>query len=142
MRLWTLHPKYLDSKGLVAVWREGLLAQKVLAGETRGYRHHPQLTRFRVHPDPLAMIASYLRPLHAESITRGYRFDASKILVLPDCKCVRETEGQLFFEWRHLLKKLGSRSPSIERQWRSVEVPEPHPLFIIVSGSKQPWERG
>jgi len=25
MRLWTLHPKYLDARGLVALWREGLL---------------------------------------------------------------------------------------------------------------------
>jgi len=31
MRLWSLHPRYLDAKGLVALWREGLLAQKVLA---------------------------------------------------------------------------------------------------------------
>ncbi|MEN6399799.1 MAG: pyrimidine dimer DNA glycosylase/endonuclease V, partial [Rectinema sp.] len=29
MRLWTLHPQYLDQKGLTAAWREGLLAKKV-----------------------------------------------------------------------------------------------------------------
>lgn len=43
MRLWSLHPQYLDAKGLVALWREGLLAQAVLAGQTRGYKRHPQL---------------------------------------------------------------------------------------------------
>ncbi|HKX52383.1 MAG TPA: pyrimidine dimer DNA glycosylase/endonuclease V [Nitrosospira sp.] len=37
MRLWTLHPRYLDTKGLVAAWREALLAQKVLSGLTSGY---------------------------------------------------------------------------------------------------------
>jgi len=30
MRLWTIHPKYLDRQGLLALWREALLAQKVL----------------------------------------------------------------------------------------------------------------
>ena len=32
MRLWSLSPRYLDVKGLVAVWREGLLADAVLLG--------------------------------------------------------------------------------------------------------------
>ena len=36
MRLWSLHPRYLDAKGLVALWREGLLAQAVLKGQTKG----------------------------------------------------------------------------------------------------------
>jgi len=30
MRLWSIHPKYLDRQGLLAVWRESLLAQSVL----------------------------------------------------------------------------------------------------------------
>ncbi len=47
MRLWSLHPKYLDRQGLLAVWREGLLAQKVLQGKTKGYKNHPQLKRFQ-----------------------------------------------------------------------------------------------
>lgn len=37
MRIWSLHPSYLDAKGLVALWRETLLAQKVLLGATVGY---------------------------------------------------------------------------------------------------------
>ena len=53
MRLWSLHPKYLDSKGLVAVWREGLLALEVLKGNTKGYRSHPQLTRFLQEGNPV-----------------------------------------------------------------------------------------
>ena len=43
MRLWSIHPRYLDSMGLVALWREALLAQAVLRGETKGYKFHPQL---------------------------------------------------------------------------------------------------
>ena len=37
MRLWTIHPRYLDSRGLVALWRESLLARAVLRSQTRGY---------------------------------------------------------------------------------------------------------
>lgn len=63
MRLWTVHPRYLGAKGLVAAWREALLAQKVLAGRTRGYRAHPQLRRFQAHPWPPGAIAAFLRGL-------------------------------------------------------------------------------
>ena len=76
MRIWSLHPKYLDRQGLVACWRESLLAQKVLAGQTVGYIRHPQLARFRVLDDPLAGIGSYLQGLADEAARRGYRFDA------------------------------------------------------------------
>ena len=79
MRLWSLHPSLLDGKGLVALWREGLLAQQVLSGLTKGYRHHPQLARFRSCSDPVAAIAAYLHEVHRESVRRGYCFDASKI---------------------------------------------------------------
>ncbi|MGP9584395.1 pyrimidine dimer DNA glycosylase/endonuclease V, partial [Micrococcaceae sp. AOP34-BR2-30] len=30
MRLWSLHPEVLDRQGLIAGWREALLAQAVL----------------------------------------------------------------------------------------------------------------
>src|SRR5579862_5032823 len=79
MRLWTLHPKYLDAKGLVALWREALLAQKVLRGKTKGYRHHPQLARFKAHENPVVALAAYLREVHKEAKRRGYAFDGSKI---------------------------------------------------------------
>jgi len=79
MRLWTLHPKYLDARGLVALWREALLAQKVLRGATRGYRHHPQLRRFSGLANPPAALASYLAAVHEEAVQRGYKFDAAKI---------------------------------------------------------------
>ena len=79
MRLWTLHPKYLDAKGLVALWREALLAQEVLRGETRGYKHHPQLLRFAKMNNPPAALAAYLKAVHDEAVRRGYKFNTSKI---------------------------------------------------------------
>jgi hypothetical protein len=142
MRLWTLHPRYLDAKGLVAAWRESLLAQKVLLGQTHGYRNHPQLERFREHLDPIAMVAAYLRPLRAEATVRGYSFDGSKIAPAGPCGTVEETDGQLLHEWRHLLLKLSARAPALHAQIAEVVFPEPHPLFTIVPGSKRPWEKG
>ncbi len=141
MRLWTLHPRYLDSKGLVAAWREALLAQKVLLGATRGYRHHPQLERFRAHLDPVAMIAAYLGPLRAEALARGYSFDGSKIAEAGPCGAVEETAGQLQYEWRHLLGKLADRAPALHDELRSIARPEPHPLFTLVPGPRRSWEK-
>src|ERR1044072_6358224 len=106
MRLWTVHPRYLDAKGLVAAWREGLLAQKVLAGGTRGYTRHPQLTRFRAHPRPLHAIAAFLKVLADEAQRRGYKFDVAKILRRKFSGQMEETTGQLLYEWTHLRTKL------------------------------------
>jgi hypothetical protein len=58
MRIWSVHPRYLDRQGLTAGWREGLLAQKVLTGTTKGYRNHPQLRRFRAAGDGAALDAA------------------------------------------------------------------------------------
>ena len=79
MRLWSLHPKYLDPQGLVALWREALLAQAVLRGKTKGYRHHPQLERFTSHRSPRLAINAYLGSIYEEAASRGYAFDRRKI---------------------------------------------------------------
>src|SRR5688500_18766973 len=84
MRLWTLHPKHLDRRGLVALWREALLAQAVLAGRTIGYRHHPQLTRFRQCQDPRSAISHYLVGVHEEARRRGYAFDRTLAGMAPE----------------------------------------------------------
>lgn len=141
MRLWTLHPHYLDSKGLVAAWREALLAQKVLAGATKGYRHHPQLIRFQAQPDPQAAIATFLAGLADEATNRGYRFDTSKISRRRFNGRIPETRGQLLYEWDHLKTKLRTRAPEIARQFRTIKLPEPHPLFRIIPGGVREWEK-
>ena len=142
MRLWTVRPNFLDTKGLVALWREGLLAKAVLEGKTRGYRNHPQLIRFRNHDQPVIAICEYLRIVHAESKDRGYRFDGSKIPAKPvPVTPIEETRGQLNYEWRHLLRKLEDRDP--ERYSRLVSRatgPASHPLFNIVEGEIREWE--
>src|SRR6516162_1078149 len=134
MRLWTLHPQYLDSKGLVGAWREALLAQKVISGTTRGYRHHPQLARFQAQADPRACIATFLAGLAGEAQGRGYRFDTSKIGRKRFTGRIPETRGQLLYEWKHLLSKLQRRAPQVADRFRKVSIPKPHPLFRVVPG--------
>ena len=140
MRLWTIHPRHLDAKGLVAAWREGLLAQKVLRGETRGYTRHPQLARFQAQPEPLKVIAAYLVVLANEADRRGYNFDVSKISSPRFDGQLVETRGQLLFEWQHLKRKLRARTPRIYRECRSLACPAAHPLFRIVRGPVRDWE--
>jgi hypothetical protein len=136
-----VHPRYLDPKGLVAAWREALLAQKVLAGGTKGYRHHPQLARFQAQPDPSAAIATFLAGLADEAQNRGYHFDATKIARPRFAGKISETDGQLLYEWKHLLAKLRKRAPQLGRQFRSLTQPEPHPLFRIIPGKVRDWEK-
>lgn len=141
MRLWTLHPKYLDPQGLVALWREALLAQAVLKGRTRGYLHHPQLIRFRETTAPVESIAFYLVEVHAEAARRGYRFDAAKISpARPVVEPIEVTRGQLDYERGHLMEKLRIRAPTWLAEIEPTALPEPHPLFRIVPGPVAPWE--
>jgi hypothetical protein len=141
MRIWTFHPEYLDRQGLLALWREALLAQKVLRGLTRGYRAHPQLLRFRAHPDPVGSIGFYLAVVHEESAARGYRFDRSKIFSDRPVKSLTETDGQLFYEWGHFMKKLAIRDMQHYRSLEGLKEPKPHPLFMVVEGEIRSWER-
>ncbi len=141
MRLWTIHARYLDAKGLAAAWREALLAQAVLRGHTQGYRHHPQLRRFRVQACPIAAVGAFLRGLASEAQQRGYRFDLSKITRSRFHGQVDETEGQLLYEWQHLLAKLRRRSPRLYRQFKGIARPQVHPLFRIVPGGVRDWEK-
>ncbi|MGH8456984.1 MAG: pyrimidine dimer DNA glycosylase/endonuclease V [Stenotrophobium sp.] len=140
MRLWSLHPRYLDTRGLVALWREALLAQAVLRGQTRGYTHHPQLTRFREAPSPADAIAAYLHDVHAEASRRGFRFDAAKVAAFSGVEPIAVTRGQVQYEWAHLRAKLKVRAPLWLAGFHSVAQPEPHLLFRIVPGGVAEWE--
>lgn len=145
VRLWSLHPSYLDRQGLLACWREGLLAQAVLLGRTRGYTHHPQLERFRQPADPPALIGSYLHELAAEASRRGYRFDAGRIVrTSGSVERLIVTDGQLEFERRHLRAKIRQRNPGDRDRLAALENPtvRPHPVFDVIPGPTASWERG
>ena len=139
MRLWSLDPSLLDRVGLVALWREGLLAQKVLQGKTKGYRFHPQLDRFRESRNPVAAIGAYLSAVAAEAEQRGYRFDSSKIVVSKRVAPIPVTRGQLEFEWAHLRRKLRLRDRRKLRELGAAK-PRPHPILRVIPGGIEPWE--
>jgi len=141
LRLWSLHPSLLDRVGLVALWRESLLAQHVLCGRTKGYRFHPQLDRFRQTSQPVAAIVTYLRGVHAEADQRGYRFDASRIVGQPDRITIEVTRGQLLYELKHLNRKLRQRDPARLRMLPAPQRVPAHPMFTVVPGQIEPWER-
>lgn len=141
MRLWSIHPKYLDAKGIVALWREALLAKAVLRGETRGYIHHPQLERFREHPHPISAINAYLAAIQVEATARGYNFNRDKVGPVQAVQEIPVTSGQLAYEWLHLQNKLMVRSPALYARSSEVVTPACHPLFRCKPGRVASWER-
>jgi hypothetical protein len=141
MRLWSIHPRYLDSVGLVALWREGLLAKKVLQGRTRGYRRHPQLHRFNMQGSPVGSMNRYLKAVWLESVRRGFSFDKDKLGGGRTVRRIPVTDGQLRFELRHLRRKLRERNRKHLASVVNVRTPVPHPLFKIRRGAVEDWER-
>lgn len=141
MRLWSLHPRYLDPQGLVALWREALLAKAVLRGETRGYTRHPQLERFRDHPHPRFAINAYLAGVHAEACARGYAFDRTKIGPVRTVQPIPVSDGQVALEWAHLRRKLAIRNAALLELLAATPGPSCHPLFRVQPGPVAPWEK-
>ena len=140
MRLWTIHPKYLDTKGLLALWREALLAQKVLKGETMGYKHHPQLKRFKAQPDAVGAIATYLQGVHREAVERGYQFNQEKVSREERAIKISSTSGQIEYEWEHLRRKLKERDKKKYEEVRGIERVDAHEMFEVCEGEVEEWE--
>jgi hypothetical protein len=140
MRLWSIHPEYLDAKGLVALWREGLLAQKVLLGETRGYKNHSQLIRFKECNNSVGAIASYLRCVHEEAEKRGYKFDRAKIANKRITAKLFVNSGQIDYEFEHLLNKLKMRDHSLYAKLKNIKKIKLHPIFKKRKGNIEDWE--
>jgi len=140
MRLWSIHPRYLDGQGLVALWRESLLAKKVLENKTKGYGNHPQLLRFKLTDSPLKYINTYLYYIYKEAEKRNYNFDKSKFKYYK-LKKIPITSGQLNYEFLHLLKKLKKRNYFLYKTLQNTKKLKPHPLFKIIKGYIEYWEK-
>jgi hypothetical protein len=140
MRIWSLHPRYLDAKGLVALWRETLLAKHVLEEKTKGYKHHPQLNRFKQAQHPLHCINYYLSVVYDEAAKRGYNFDSSKFNSAFAPKQITVTKGQLEYEANHLLHKLKNRDKKKYDELICLKKFSPHPLFKTINGNVENWE--
>ena len=141
MRLWSIHPEYLDAKGLIALWREALLAQNVLLDKTRGYKKHPQLNRFKNEKSPSGAIASYLRTIIDEADRRGYNFNRSKIVNKKINSRIPVTKGQVDYEFKHLLEKLRERDPDLYKHLEMIDKIKVNPIFKKISGTVEEWER-
>ena len=160
MRIWSLHPRLLDRRGLVACWRETLLAQKVLRGLTKGYTNHPQLERFKATNNPVLSVARYLHGLADEADSRGYNFNRDRIAYNSDDVAhtarsqdsIPVTTGQLRYELRFLSTKVANRDPewfsstliSYHQPTDSVDnqaIPPVHPLFDVIDGPIESWEK-
>ncbi len=141
MRIWSIHPKYLDSKGLVALWRETLLAKNVLENKTKGYKNHPQLERFKDSAKPLESINFYLKHVWIEACARNYSFNKEKFSEVSTIQKIDVTTGQMAYEKEHLFNKLMQRDPVKYHEINTLPELEPHPLFNLIQGDISPWEK-
>lgn len=140
MRIWSVHPAYLDVKGLVALWRETLLARHVLLGLTKGYTNHPQLDRFKATTEPVQCIDYYLSVVYDEALKRGYHFNETKFNNVEKPHQISVTNGQLQYETKHLLNKLKLRDPAKHKLLQHEKQLKPHPLFKTTKGGIEKWE--
>ena len=140
MRIWSLHPKYLDVKGLVALWRETLLAKNVLEGATKGYKNHPQLNRFKQQQNPKHAINQYLAAVYGQAIERNYNFNKEKINWQFQPIKIKVTKGQIAYEKKHLLGKLKIRDTEKYKALYKLEKVEIHPIFTVIDGEIAAWE--
>jgi hypothetical protein len=140
MRIWSLHPKYLDTKGLVAVWRETLLAKNVLEGKTKGYKNHPQLNRFKEAENSVDAINEYLSEIYIEATNRNYKFDKNKINWEFKPTSITVTRKQVEYEFKHLLNKLEKRDLDRFKALRKVVIIDTIKIFEVIEGEIEKWE--
>lgn len=159
MRLWTIHPSFLDQKGLCGLWRETLVGLKALEkGPGAPWYNHPQLARFKVYPNGLAMLAEYAEHVLDEGHKRGYNFNTALLepyLELYEMNfdgCIMVTKGQFDYEVEHFIRKLASRDEMRYQLYMEkmgprslyqpkIEVFVPNPVFRIVDGPIEVWEK-
>lgn len=110
MSLWTVHPKYLDKQGLISLWREGLLAQKVLNGELDVKLSNPIWRQFRQAENPLKAIGSSPSLWRRKGARGGYKFSHEKI-IYPNFEDyeIPVRPQDLIFEMKHLRGRLKLR---------------------------------
>lgn len=158
MRLWSLHPRYLDRMGLLGLWREALLAKKLVYGQLHAvsdvgkkYLNHSHLRRFdREHAVPFR-IMHYLREVYREGIRRGYKFNRELTLWHGDWDGgladggIKVTVDQLKFELLLLKERVYTR----DRAWFDEQlhnlvelIPEPNPVFRLIWGPREEWDKG
>lgn len=144
MRLWSISPEYLDAKGLVALWREGLLARNVLLEKTIGYKSHPQLERFKNYISPIEAIDAFLSYVYLEAEKRGYNFNKNKINFSKKERLIKVKSGQIQYEFNHLLNKLKNRDVKRYNLIKNIgfENIKTNPVFEVYDSNEiEKWEK-
>lgn len=90
----------------------------------------------------MSCIAAFLRTVQAEGARRGHAFDAGKIARGGGVEPIDVARGQLDHKWAHLLDKLRRRDPERLGALSTVRRIQPHPVFRIVPGGVEDWEKG
>lgn len=86
-------------------------------------------------------INQYLTSVYKNSLERGYHFNKNKVNpnFIPTKLTV--TDKQIKFEMEHLLTKMETRDPErFHKLSRKVKI-DAHPLFRIIDGEIEPWEK-
>ncbi len=140
MRLWSINFKYLDAKGLVALWRETLLAKNALENKTKGYKNHPQLNRFKQTEKPLEAINQYLAEIYEEAKQRNYNFNKNKIDFNFSPIKIPVHDKQIEYEFSHLMKKLKLRDNEKYQNLKEITDFETAEIFTKIKGEIEDWE--
>jgi len=120
------------------------LAKKVLEGQTKGYKNHSQLERFKNTHDPISYINYYLSGVFDQASMRKYKYDESKIDSFEVTEGISVNHKQVIYEFNFLQDKLFSRDI---KQWKINESYREsgyiilHPLFYIKLGEIESWEK-
>ena len=134
MNLWSFHPKYLDEKGLRAVWQDALFAQNVLSGRIKDHRkYYPQLMKFNNYFEPLAAIGAYLGFIYDDGVERGIIFQEHKIMHRSKRENIFQVDRErLEDEFEQYKRKMQTVSMLQTAKLRQVSKVEPHPIFEVV----------
>ena len=140
MKLWTFHPRYLDTCGLTGLWREAIMAQniliKLMQGKLVGYTNHPELNKIRNIGESIfweGAIRVYLDEIYKESVLRKHSFNQYKIRASRGFLLNVEiwlSEEQLRQEEETIKERMAVRSPGRYQEVKDLQF-EPHPLFIL-----------
>nr|MDA3929795.1 hypothetical protein [Prolixibacteraceae bacterium] len=100
-----------------------------------------QLERFKTTKNPINTINFYLESIWLEATRRRYNFDKSKFERVLNIEQIDVTSGQLNFEKKHLLTKLKIRDLKKYDEFAGVSDIEIHPLFHLIDGEIESWEK-
>jgi hypothetical protein len=141
MRIWSIHPKYLDSKELLNLWNETIQAKNEFLTKFSGHFSNKQLERFLDLKNPLEAINSYMSSIYREAVKRDFSVDDSFMdWDFDDSIQIPVTAGQISHEISKLKSRLRERDEKKLQKLNGRTFLELHPIFYSVPGTIEEWE--